>query len=282
MNSKKCPQCGMTNWSTASNCKRCQASLNEPLTYTQQQMNVSSLNTTTMNFIKPEYYKHSGKFSVGGLLLGVILSVIAAVILSFIYSYIIYYLPFVYLNFLVCIGFSIAVGFTTGKLLELGKVRSNLIVAFAGFLVGLISLYSAWAVSIHALLNRANDPISLPEVFMSPLGVWETILSINETGIWSIKGATPTGIFLWIIWGIEALIIIGGSVFLSVGVSSGNVFCERCSAWCEMTKSIFLTSSDEPSNLKSGHILFFCVFAAFAARCRLRRAVRFFLILMRL
>jgi len=28
--------------------------------------------------------------------------------------------------------------------------------------------------------------------------------------------------------------------------------------------------------LKSGHILFFCVFAAFAARCRLRRAVRFF------
>jgi len=36
------------------------------------------------------------------------------------------------------------------------------------------------------------------------------------------------------------------------------------------------------ANLKSGHILFFCVFAAFAARCRLRRAVRFFLILMRL
>jgi len=36
------------------------------------------------------------------------------------------------------------------------------------------------------------------------------------------------------------------------------------------------------SALKSGHILFFCVFAAFAARCRLRRAVRFFLILMRL
>jgi len=32
--------------------------------------------------------------------------------------------------------------------------------------------------------------------------------------------------------------------------------------------------------LKSGHILLFCVFAAFAARCRLRRAVRFFLILM--
>jgi|GEM_PF-673536 len=30
------------------------------------------------------------------------------------------------------------------------------------------------------------------------------------------------------------------------------------------------------SDLKSGHILFFCVFAAFAARCRLRRAVRFF------
>jgi len=33
---------------------------------------------------------------------------------------------------------------------------------------------------------------------------------------------------------------------------------------------------------ESGHILFFCGFAAFAARCRLRRTVRFFLILMRL
>lgn len=53
---------------------------------------------------------------------------------------------------------------------------------------------------------------------------------INETGTWSLKGSTPSGVFLALIWLVEALIIIGGAILLARSQAI-EPFSETANEW---------------------------------------------------
>jgi hypothetical protein len=176
------------------------------------------------------------------LLLG---GVLTAAVLAFVYIYAIWYIPFVYINFFLCLGFGLVLGGVLMLLAKAGKLRSPVGVGMLALLVGLVAVYLEWSVYLTLLFNSettgsgrdADTSTSFSagmwaDVLSHPAAMWEAIGKINETGTWSLKGATPSGIFLGLIWVVEAVIILGGAYWLARSQAT-EPFSEVANEWAD-------------------------------------------------
>jgi hypothetical protein len=183
-------------------------------------------------------YTHSGQLG-SGLLVVPVTGLIAAVVLASAYAYIDVYSPIAgYISILFVIGFGIAQGFAVGQAGYMARCRNPAFLSVVGLVTGLVALYVSWAVFEYALMGRSDSSVkvSLITLVLSPKAVWEIAKRINEVGWYSIRSATPTGIVLWIFWGIEAVLVVGLAALVARFRIDGEVFCERCSAWCDPDK----------------------------------------------
>ena len=191
------------------------------------------------------YYQPSNKMPLGGVLLFLLGGVLAAAVLAFVYIYAIWYIPFVYINFFICLGFGLVLGGILLLLARAGKLRSPKGVGVLAVLVGLAALYLEWSVYLTLLFNsettgagRAADTSTsfsaslFGDVLTHPGAMWTAIRKINETGTWSLKGATPSGLFLWFVWLVE-LVIILGRAYLLARSQADEPFSELANEWAE-------------------------------------------------
>lgn len=170
------------------------------------------------------YYKESGALGTMGPILMGVLGLIGSIALGAAYGYVIYYMPLVYLGFLATIACGVAMGFIIGKAALWGKVRNQKAVISFAALAGLLTVFFQWVFWLNALGA---------ELVFSPLFVLDAMSGLAEEGIWEIFSFTPTGAILYLIWVIEAGIIIVGSVLFAMGVSVGKPYCENCDKWVE-------------------------------------------------
>jgi hypothetical protein len=206
---------------------------------------------TTMPYEQPLYYSHSGKAPVSAVVFTMGSGLIGAVVLAAVYAYLILYIPLAgYISFLLTFGFGWALGWVVAKSVRWGNVRNRAVATAISAIVGLAALYVAWAVWLYALLQREGVDVTAMEVIFSPLGMWELILAINESGAWSISGATPTGIVLWLIWLIEAVIIVGAAVYFG-RAAVNDPFCETCNLWSKYSAGVLVTGMGDTAALKS-------------------------------
>lgn len=265
MNSKKCLQCGLVNFATASVCERCKSPLPEAAagvgdgwTHTYGRgvgrqsapaANAARAAATTDGL----YYKPSGEVTVAALAAGLFGGLLVALVLAFVYSYLIAYIPFVYVNVLCTIGYACALGFIIGWLLKSGKMRNPAVGVFVTTIVALAAYYFSWAVWLSAMLARGDYDVSAYTLASHPSTMLEVILRVNENGAWSIGrgGKNPvTGVFLWIVWAIEAGIVLIVPPVLAWGVLSSEPFCEFCGEWCEEDQGLVSLRQTEPAALK--------------------------------
>lgn len=191
------------------------------------------------------YYTPSGKFSPTFLLYFLAVSFIAFPILGLIYAYCIWYIPFIYINFFITVGFGFLVGLViTQFVIKKGKVRSPILALIIGVTGGLLSLYFHWSIWIDLVINAGESygsnrigitvsNIEFLQVFsliFQPGLVFEYIGEINDVGTWGIRGATVSGTFLWIIWSIEFIIVIAISGFLAY-LEAKKPFSESTNSW---------------------------------------------------
>jgi len=169
------------------------------------------------------YYRLSGKFSPLAPALMLVATGAAAVI-GCLYSVISYFIPFVYLNFLLALGCGLAVGGAGYWTVRAGKVRNSLLAIVAGVVLGLIGLYASWSAWVLALSGWEV-------LILSPTTMIEVLKIMAADGVWSAFGGTPTGWVLYVIWTVEALMIVGGSTLLSLGGCLASPFCEKCDQW---------------------------------------------------
>ena len=194
-----------------------------------------------------QYYKPSGKFSSAFILYFILVSLIAFPLLGLIYAYCIWYIPFIYINLFITIGFGFLVALCVNKLvIKKGKVRNPILALVFGFFAGIIALYFHWSIWIDLVINAGESygserlgvtvsNIEFLQVFsliFQPNLVFEYINSVNEFGTWGIRGATVSGLFLWIIWAIEFVIVVGISSFLPF-LESKKPFSESTNSWYE-------------------------------------------------
>ncbi len=193
------------------------------------------------------YYRPSGKFNPLSILIFVGLCLTAFPLLGLIYAYAIWYIPFIYINFLIAAGFGFIIGLLINFLVvRKGKVRNTALAITFGVLGGLIGLYFHWAVWVDLVINAGesygtsrigitSSNIKILEVFSlaaDPGALFALIGEINEFGTWGIRSATVSGTFLTIIWIVELLIVTVVSTLVPMG-GSGAPFCEVNNKWFE-------------------------------------------------
>ena len=158
-----------------------------------------------------KYYEASGKFDVQAILYFLLISIIALPILGLAYAYCIWYIPFIYINFIIAgvLGFVIA-WLVRKFVVKLGKVRNAKLTLIFGFLAGLICMYFHWAVWVDLVINvgesygnsRIGVTVSNIEILQvfnlaaDPGILFDLIGEINKYGTWGIRSATVSGVFL--------------------------------------------------------------------------------------
>ncbi|RZK26574.1 MAG: hypothetical protein EOO63_14520 [Hymenobacter sp.] len=70
------------------------------------------------------YYQPSNKMPLAGTLALLAGGVAAALVLALVYIYAVWYIPFIYINFILCLGFGLLLGAALAALARLGKLRN--------------------------------------------------------------------------------------------------------------------------------------------------------------
>lgn len=192
-----------------------------------------------------KYYQPSGTFSPVSFLYFLLVSFIILPIVAMAYIYLVWYIPIIYVNFLVTLGFGFAVGYVISRfVVEMGKVRSPKVAIIFGLLGGVVVLYFSWAIWVDLVINAGesygNSRIGITtsaskfsqilQLALQPNVLFDLITEINEYGTWGLRSATVSGTLLTIIWIIEALIVLVISFLLPYSKSFAP-FCEMDSKW---------------------------------------------------
>lgn len=143
-----------------------------------------------------------------------------ALILGYIYTIISIILPFVYLNFLITLGFGSCIGLICRILVRFSHNRSKKSRIMQAAIVGLLASYFQWTAYILYVFNGNIPSFSLyisnlywivvPENFIY------AIQEINRIGSWSIFGITFKGFPLTFIWIVEFALILSGPLIATI------------------------------------------------------------------
>lgn len=188
-----------------------------------------------------QYYRHSGHLNPAGVAVAGLAGVVVAAVLCVPYAYADKYCPEIHLNGLVCAAYGAALGVVPALLLQRFKVR-NLPVSLAVIaLVAAVGLYGSWA-AWEAILTRGGMA-NLRPLLTHPRDVAELAVDINSVGTWSIGSVGSTagsshpsntsGVFLWVIWAVEAVTILGVPLLVGRSMLAGKPFCDACDRWCD-------------------------------------------------
>jgi hypothetical protein len=198
------------------------------------------------------YYKHSGHFSVIGLLVGAAIGSAAALLLGFFYAHGLVLISDERMAMLATVAFGALLGVAAGYGFVWGKVRNQPVAAAVTSTVSAFALYVSWAVWVSLTLeSQPIGTISWMKLVQRPGMLWGLICAINQDGTWSL-GSDPVtkGTALWAVWFVEAVIVIGCSLGIQIAILSLHAFCERCERWCSRGAKIVLALPQSLTQLK--------------------------------
>ena len=170
------------------------------------------------------YYRHSGQCTTPSLFSTLAIAVVAAVILGPIYGIIVYYMPLVYINALLTFGLGIVLGLIIKTTAMSKHIRSLPMVMLIALVAGLVAEYAAFVGWLLAV--RQWSPL-----VVSPGQLFSDLEKVAEVGVWSFKSTTVKGGFLIGIWGIEAIVVVGATIYFAYDEISKTPYCETCLQW---------------------------------------------------
>ncbi|MBW8016683.1 MAG: MptD family putative ECF transporter S component [Planctomycetes bacterium] len=182
-------------------------------------------------FDDDKYYRHSGVIGLTGPINMTVFGTIAALVLGTVYGYAIRYIPFIYINLFITLGFGAGVGYFVGLGAKIGKVRNTKALLVFGFIFGCFAEYVGWVSWIFATSEQQRLALMPSEIFA-------VLQFLAEEGAWDIFGWTPKGLALYSIWTIEAIMIIGMSAGVAWFKLTSIPFCEECEKWIEEKHTI--------------------------------------------
>lgn len=179
------------------------------------------------------YYRHSGKFSIVGVLVAIGFGLLIGLPCAWLYSYLIRWNPIVYISALASLGFGGVIGYVVDSRLKSHKCRNVLITGLASFIPALVAYYVSWAVWLNIVTH-----VPTVALLQNPIEMGKIIGEVNEVGTWSLRGDVMKGIPLWVIWACEAGCVIGFAVYLAVHSIRESTYCENCDRFAKQTKGV--------------------------------------------
>lgn len=183
-----------------------------------------------------ETYRHSGRVGALGAPIIFLVGGISAILLAAVYSYGLAWIPLIYVSFLLTGGFGAILGLIVGICAKIGKIRNPFIVGIFGLMIGALGLYMSWA--FDGMARFGTEEIAGP--ILNPLALKEYMSIFYAEGFWGMGrgGGTVSGIFLGIIWLVEAVIILGLAWLISHGSVASLPFCENCNRWTSTVEGL--------------------------------------------
>src|SRR3954469_13057068 len=197
------------------------------------------------------YYKHSGRFTPFGVIVGLLVGTAASLPIAWLYSYGIIQMPFVKLRVISTLFLALAIGWITGMGLVWGKVRSGWIAGGVGLIVSSLALYMSWVTWILQIFFIGSMTLKSFDLLFHPMLVWQIIGRIRGIGTWGSVGSEAThGTELTIIWSIEALTVLAVGIATAIAVVRKKPFCENCDSWCQRSERLVFFPSVFGEELK--------------------------------
>jgi hypothetical protein len=191
------------------------------------------------------YYKPSGKAPVKGIFISLVTSFLITVILSIIYIALQWFIPFIYLNFFIAVGLGFGIGGGVFIAIGAGKIRNTKYEFMLAVLCGILAWYCQWSLFV-SLMSESESTMGggmwvrssfnltgFWYIFTHPQLLFQAMLSLNDAGTFSLKHNTVSGTFLWVVWVIEALIILGLPVLFALSGRATTPFSEHNDQWME-------------------------------------------------
>jgi len=158
-----------------------------------------------------QIYRHSGKFAPVGIVAVIVTGVVAGLPLAYLYAWGIIKINEQHMAFMATMAYGAAVGAAVSMVLKWGKVRNSIVGGAAAVLPAAVSIYWSWAFWVkNIVLIFENQEIDAFSLMSHPQMLWSAIKLINQDGTWGSTSTNMTkGVELWLIWGGEALLMLG-------------------------------------------------------------------------
>lgn len=195
-----------------------------------------------------ERYEASGR--MGSLAIPGLLACLAAGALgAWLYQRLVDWVPLIYVNFLLTLGFGAGLGLLVAYVARASKLRSRRLTLATAALTGLcasaasfwwayqIALPQAYEEVLEYARKEQAEPVSREEFdALYTLDDWRQARA--ETG-WTVgrvasSGSRPTisGIMVYVIWLLEAGLLVGSACRVVAKAPEGR-FCEPCDRWMD-------------------------------------------------
>ncbi len=180
-------------------------------------------------------YQHSGIVPIFGAIQALAIGCAAAVCLGIVYAFTFYYIPYVYLNFALAVGFGYSLGWVVGWAAREGNIRNTTAAVAIAVVAAVVGLYVEWGTCAYAMCPIGELPSMWNDVGLAtllPHNILALMGELYENGSWGLsENNTVTGWTLVVLWAIES----GTIVFIALAVACSQVaelpFCETCQAW---------------------------------------------------
>jgi len=194
------------------------------------------------------YYQSSGKAPFTAVITSLLLSSIAGFLLAIVYIALQWFIPIIYFNFLITLGLAYAIFYTVNFFHKSSKIRNVNVSVGTTLIVSCIAFYTQWALFV-ALMFESDGTMGGGAwvkssfnfdgfwFFLShPDLLWEEIKLWNEYGTFSLKSSVVSGTFLWVLWAIEAAVILVWPAILMRGGRASKPFSETDNEWMDERK----------------------------------------------
>lgn len=180
-------------------------------------------------------YQHSGVVPALGALQALAIGSAAAVVLGIVYSFTFYYIPYVYLNFLLAMCFGAGTGWVVGWSAHEGKVRNTAVVVTLAVVASLVGVYAEWGSALYAMAPATELAAYWNEFGLSaflPHAIVGLMIHLFQEGSWGLNaGQMVTGWPLVTLWLVEAALIVGLAGSTAYSQIANKPFCEACDEW---------------------------------------------------
>lgn len=179
------------------------------------------------------FYKHSGKGVEAGLVASLFVAFPAILALAAVYAVAVAFIPIVgYVTFLLAGGFGWGAAWVVGKTLRWAKARNTALPMIVTVALVVLAYGFSWVVWTYSMLaSNGVTSVGFGEL-MLPWNLLFIMIEISRVGAWSIMDFVPTGVFLWLLWAAEAVLVIGAAIFGATAYGIIEPFCERCKQFC--------------------------------------------------
>jgi hypothetical protein len=220
-------------------------------------------------FPQGRFYQHSGKIPRTAIPKALIVLIPSAIIIGFLYGVVSFWtgrlasliapVPFIgglswIINLLPLGIFAVAIAVVANQVGQARSVRSPTMVALLSVGTACFAYYVSWAAWLACIMSQATDAGLFASTvnLLGPRYLWAFV---NLTAM-----ARPLEFYFslpkelnWVVWAIEALLVLGVAWIIARGVAVDRPFCEDCGKWfTQEDDACWFEGTPNPDELLSG------------------------------